>query len=68
MDDLKQYGKSLEELDSLMPTVRIYSNDIGMEFGVEKCAMIEMKRWKIIYSEGIQLHANSEKIKSLEGG
>ena len=53
MDDLKLYGKSLEELDSLVQTVRIYSKDIGMEFGIEKCAMIEMKRGKMIYSEGI---------------
>ena len=65
MDDLKLYGKSLEELDSLVQTVRIYSKDIGMEFGIEKCAMIEMKRGKMIYSEGIQL-PSGEKIKSLE--
>ena len=38
MDDLKLYGKSLEKLDSLVQTVRIYGKDIGMEFGIEKCA------------------------------
>ena len=65
MDDLKLYGKSLEELDSLVQTVRIDSKDIGMEFGIEKCAMIEMKRGKTIYSEVIQL-PSGEKIKSLE--
>ena len=68
MDDLKLYGKSLElELDSLVQTVRIYGKDIGMEFGIENCAMIEMKRGKMIYSKEIQL-PSGEKIKSLEGG
>ena len=65
MDDLKLYGKSLEEFDSLVQTVRIYNKDIGMEFGIEKCAMIEMKRGKMIYSEGTQL-PSGKKIKSLE--
>ena len=36
-----------------------------MGFGIEKYAMIEMKRGKMIYSEGIQL-PSGEKIKSLE--
>ena len=28
------------------PPVRIYSQDIGMEFGIEKCAMLVMKSGK----------------------
>ena len=50
MDDLKLYGKSLRELDSLVETTRIYSKDIGMEFGISKCAMLEMKRGKVVDS------------------
>ena len=38
MDDLKLYGKSSNELESLLNTVRIFSTDISMEFGLEKCA------------------------------
>ena len=33
MDDLKLYGKSTAEPESLLNTVRIFSNDISMEFG-----------------------------------
>ena len=44
MDDLKLYGKDKDQLDSLVQTVRIFSSDIGMTFGIEKCAMVEMKR------------------------
>ena len=38
MDDLRLYGKSSNELESLLNTVRIFSTDISMEFGLEKCA------------------------------
>lgn len=38
-----------------MQIVRIFSNDIGMEFGIQECAMVEMKRGKMIQSEGIDL-------------
>ena len=44
MDDLKLYAKNEKSLDSSIQTVRIFSKDIGMEFGIEKCAMLPMKR------------------------
>ena len=53
MDDLKLYGKSQNDIASLINTVRIYSNDIGMEFGLDKCATITMKRGKL--SEGVEV-------------
>ena len=46
MDDLKLYGKTENDITSLINTVRIYSNDIGMEFGLDKCATIILKRGK----------------------
>ena len=55
MDDLKLYGKTQKDLESLIQTVRIYSSDIGMEFGLEKCASLIMKRGKIVESDGITL-------------
>ena len=67
MDDLKLYSKSEKELDSLIQTVRIFSEDIGMEFGIEKCAMLVMKRGKIVKSEGIEL-PEGKVIKSLQEG
>ena len=55
MDDLKLYAKDKKELDALIQTVRVFSKDIGMDFGIEKCAMIQMKRGKFVMSEGIEL-------------
>ena len=40
MDDLKQYPKSERELDSLIQTVRIFSGDVVMVFGLGKCAVL----------------------------
>ena len=48
MDDLKLYSRSEKGLDSLVQTVRIFSEDIGMEFGIEKCAMVVMEKGKIV--------------------
>ena len=38
MDDIKIFAKNEKELETLVQTIRIYSQDIGMEFGIEKCA------------------------------
>ena len=35
MDDLKQYGKSESEIRGLVSTVEVFSQDIGMKFGVK---------------------------------
>ena len=40
MDDLKMYSRSEKGLDSLVQTVRVFTEDIGMAFGIEKCAML----------------------------
>ena len=54
MDDIKPFAKNEKELETLIHTVRIYSReletlihtvriysrDIGMEFGIEKSAML----------------------------
>ena len=45
-------------------TVRIYSQDIGMEFGIEKCAMLVMKSSKRHRTDGIEI-PNQEKIRTL---
>ena len=37
MDDLKLFGKSDDQIDSLVQTVFKFSEDIGMEFGLKKC-------------------------------
>jgi len=44
MDDLKLIAKSEEELHKQIQTVKTFSDDIHMEFGLEKCAKIAFKR------------------------
>ena len=36
MDDIKLFAKNKKELETLIQTMRIYSQDIIMEFGIEK--------------------------------
>ena len=67
MDDLKLYGRNVNEIDSLIQTVRIFSQDIGMEFGIQKCAMLKIVRRKMVECEGISLQ-DGEKVRSLEKG
>ena len=67
MDDLKLYSRSEKGLNSLVQTVRVFSEDVGMEFGIENCAMLVMEKGKIVKSVGIEL-PNGKVIKSLQEG
>ena len=67
MGDLKLYSRSDKGLDPLVQTVRVFSEDIGMEFGIEKCAMLVMEKGKIVKSVGIEL-PDGKVIKSLQEG
>jgi len=49
MDDLKLIAKSEEELQKQIQTVKTFSDDINMEFGLGKCAKITFKRGKLIH-------------------
>ena len=42
MDDIKLFAKNEKELETLIHAVRIYSQEIGMEFGIEKCVVLVM--------------------------
>ena len=55
IDDLKLYAKNEKGLDSLVQTVRIFSDDIGMEFGIDTCATLVLKRGKLTKFDGISL-------------
>ena len=41
--------------ETLIHAVRIFSQDIGMEFGIEKCAMLVMKSGKRHLTDGMEL-------------
>ena len=42
-------------MNSLVQTVCVFSEDVGMEFGIEKCAMLVMEKRKIVKSVGIDV-------------
>ena len=55
MDDLKLFDKSKNQIDSLVQTVHIFSEDIGMQFGIKKCGVLTMERGKNIRTDHIRL-------------
>ena len=67
MDDLKLYSRNENELDSLVQTIHIFSKDMGMEFDIEKCAMLVIEKGKIVKSVGIEV-PDGKVIKSLQEG
>ena len=64
MDDIKLFAKNEKERETLIRAVRIYSQDIGMEFGIEKCAMLVTKSDKRHLTDGMEL-LNQDKIRTL---
>ena len=64
MDNIKLFAKNEKELKTLIHAVRIYSQDIGMEFGKEKSAMLVMKSGKRHLTDGMEL-PNQDKIRTL---
>ena len=65
MVDIKLFAKNKKELETLIHAVRIYNQDIGMEFGIGKCAMLVMKSGKRHMTDGIEL-PNQDRIRTLE--
>ena len=64
MDDIKLFAENEKELETLIHTVRIYSQDIGMEFGIEKRPMLVMKSGKRHRTDRMEL-PNQDKITTL---
>ena len=54
-------------MDTLVQTVRVFSEKIGMEFDREKCAMLVMEKGKTVRSVVTEL-PNGKVIKSLQEG
>ena len=65
MDDLKLLSCNGKELNLLVQTIHIFSKDIGMEFGIQKCAMLMIETGKILKSVGIEV-PDDKVIKSLQ--
>ena len=65
VDDLKLYGTSDKQLTGLINTVKNVSDDIKMEFGLDKCAKASFKRGRKVSAEGVPLN-NSQGIQDLD--
>ncbi|XP_028163341.1 uncharacterized protein LOC114354934, partial [Ostrinia furnacalis] len=61
MDDIKLYSKNTHSLHQITQT---FSNDIGMEFGIDKCKTVTIIRGKIEEKEYIL--ENGNKIEALD--
>ena len=64
MCDIKLFVKNEKESKALIQAVRIYINNIGVESGIKKCAMLIMRYRKRQMTEGIELR-NQENIWTL---
>jgi len=67
VDDLKLIAESGEELQIQIQTVKNFSDDIRMEFRLEKCAKIAFKRGKLVHWQNLLNDINRE-IQELEKG
>jgi len=63
LDDLKLIGKRQEEIQKQIEVVQTFSDDFQMEFGLDKCAKIVLKRGKLVQSQNLILDS-TEKYKS----
>ena len=43
LDNLKLYGRNQREIQSLVATFQMFSDDICMKFGLEKCASLSLR-------------------------
>ena len=63
--DLKVCGKSESEIKGLWSTVEVFSQDIGMGFGIKRCGVIVMNRGKVKSTDRIALPSD-QKIREVE--
>ena len=65
MDDLKLYGQNDEELEGLLSTVKIFSDDIDMELDLDKCAKPTFIRARLTSTSETRLY-ESTSIRELD--
>ena len=59
MDDLKTYAKDDNQQACLLTVVKKFSDDIRMEFGLEKSAKATFKRGKLTETSDLQLDTDT---------
>lgn len=65
MDDLKLFGKTEKQLDSLMNMVHIYGVDTSIEFSLSKCGVLIVQKGKLVNIVGIEF-PSGEKTKETD--
>ena len=58
-------SKNGDQINSLLNTVRIFSEGIKIEFELSKCGVLIMKRGKVVNNEEINM-ADGKTIKNIE--
>ena len=64
MDNIKLFAKNEKGLKTVIHAVRLYSQDIGVEFCIEKFVMLVMKSGKWHLTDGMKLQ-NKDKFRTL---
>jgi SOS response regulatory protein OraA/RecX len=59
LEDLKQRDETEKELQKEL-RVRIFSDDIRMEFGLDKCAKFVLEKRKLVCTQNLILDINRE--------
>ena len=54
MDELKLFGKSEDQIDSLVQTVQLLSEDIRMEFVLKKCSVLSGDKGMKLSTVGVE--------------
>ena len=68
MDDLKLYGRNSDQLDGLLHTIRTFSDDIQMKFGLDKCAVAHFVNGRLSgHNSGVTV-GKTDTINCLEPG
>ena len=65
MDDLRLYNKNDQEQVGELKTVKRFSDDIGMGFGLEKCAKANFEKGKLASTGNIVID-DDMKIRELD--
>ena len=60
-DDIKLFAKKQNKFGGSCTHIKIYSQNVGMEFGIEKCIMLIIRSKKRQIAKGIEL-PNKERI------
>jgi hypothetical protein len=67
MDDLKLFAESVDKLHSLLRLVAVFSNDIRMEFGIDKCRLVNLLRGQIMNTGSFRINDEEEIRNMIEG-